>query len=177
MWSAWCPYIYYVYKEICDLAYEGSNLPQVVATEFIASVQAETPVTQRSPCYSAVSASLTNPLPDCSNYSQFCHTHYLILHRHFIKPFCWRLILHCLQHFTAESSWELMSLEEYRRWGSWTTSRGKWWYSSSSSSNCHLNSLLFLSLFFLSLLPFLILSLLPFLTIPFSSDQLSVLLR
>ena len=29
---------------------------------------AETPVTQRSPCYSAVSTSLTNPLPDCS-----CH--------------------------------------------------------------------------------------------------------
>ena len=39
----------------------------------------ETPVTQRSPCYSAVSSSLTNPLPDCSNYSPFCHTHYLIL--------------------------------------------------------------------------------------------------
>ena len=40
---------------------------------------AETPVTQRSPCYSAVSSSLMNPLPDCSNYSPFCHTHYLIL--------------------------------------------------------------------------------------------------
>ena len=37
---------------------------------------AETPVTQRSPCYSAVSSSLTNPLPDCSH---FAHTHYLIL--------------------------------------------------------------------------------------------------
>ena len=32
---------------------------------------AETPVTQRSPCYSAVSSSLTNPLPDCFNYSPF----------------------------------------------------------------------------------------------------------
>ena len=32
---------------------------------------AETLVTQRSPCYSAVSASLTNPLPDCYNYSPF----------------------------------------------------------------------------------------------------------
>ena len=29
---------------------------------------AKTPVTQRSPCYSVVSA-LLNPLPDCSNYS------------------------------------------------------------------------------------------------------------
>ena len=37
---------------------------------------AETPVTQRSPCYSAVSTSLTNPLPDCSNYSPFSpHPH------------------------------------------------------------------------------------------------------
>ena len=39
----------------------------------------ETPVTQRSPCYSAVSSSLINPFPDCSNYLPFCHTHYLIL--------------------------------------------------------------------------------------------------
>ena len=34
---------------------------------------AETPVTQHSPCYSAVSSSLTNPLTACSNYSPFCH--------------------------------------------------------------------------------------------------------
>ena len=40
---------------------------------------AETPVTQRSPYYSAVSSSLMNPLPDYSNYSPFCHTHFLIL--------------------------------------------------------------------------------------------------
>ena len=40
---------------------------------------AETPVTQHSPCYSVVSSSLIIPLPDCSNYSLFCHTHYLIL--------------------------------------------------------------------------------------------------
>ena len=32
---------------------------------------AETPVTQHSPFYSAVSASLTNPLPDCSNIRHF----------------------------------------------------------------------------------------------------------
>ena len=42
---------------------------------------AKTPVTQHSPCYSAVSASLVKPSPDCSNYSPFCHT--LILR----KPF------------------------------------------------------------------------------------------
>ena len=33
---------------------------------------AETPVPQCSPCYSAVSAALTNPLPDYSNYSPLC---------------------------------------------------------------------------------------------------------
>ena len=65
---------------------------------------AETLVTQRSTCYSAVSALLTNSLPDCYNYSPFCHTHYLILQintlqvlraRPFTKPLCWRLILRC----------------------------------------------------------------------------------
>ena len=38
---------------------------------------AKTPVTQHSPCYSTVSALLINPLPDHSNYSPLCHTHYL----------------------------------------------------------------------------------------------------
>ena len=51
-----------------------------------------------------VSASLTNPLPDCYNYSLFCHTHYLIIWintslvswaRTFTKQLCWRLTLHC----------------------------------------------------------------------------------
>ena len=37
----------------------------------------KTPVTQRSPCYSAVSALLMNPLQDHSNYSPLCHNHYL----------------------------------------------------------------------------------------------------
>ena len=36
-------------------------------------------MTQHSPCYSAVSSSLTNFLPDCSNYSPFWHTHYHVL--------------------------------------------------------------------------------------------------
>ena len=39
---------------------------------------AETPVTQHSPYYFAVSSSLTNPSPHRSNYLPFCHTHYLI---------------------------------------------------------------------------------------------------
>ena len=82
---------------------------------------AETPVTQRSPCYSAVFSSLTNSLPDCSNYSPFCHTHYLTLQPFtslfrpdpFTKSLCWRIFT-LLQRFTAESSRELMSSEEYR---------------------------------------------------------------
>ena len=37
----------------------------------------KTPVTQRSPCYSAVSALLTNPLPDHSNYSPLLPHPYL----------------------------------------------------------------------------------------------------
>ena len=48
---------------------------------------AETPVTPRSPCYSAVSSSLMNPLPDCSNYSPFCHTHYLTPDQYFCSLF------------------------------------------------------------------------------------------
>ena len=68
-----------------------------------APVLAETPVSQCSHCYSAVSASLTNPSPDISNYSPFCHTHYLILRintslvlwaRLFTK-LLWKLILQC----------------------------------------------------------------------------------
>ena len=37
----------------------------------------KTPVTQRSPCYSAVSALLRNPLPDHSNYSPLLPHPYL----------------------------------------------------------------------------------------------------
>ena len=64
----------------------------------------ETPVTQHSPCYSAVSSTLTNTLPDCSNYLPFCHTHYFTPDQYFTslcrldpftKPLRWRLILHC----------------------------------------------------------------------------------
>ena len=48
---------------------------------------AKTPVTQRSPCYSAVSALLKNPLPDHSNYSPFCHPHYLTPDQYFTSLF------------------------------------------------------------------------------------------
>ena len=60
---------------------------------------AETPVTQRSPCYSAVFSSLMSPLPDCSNYSPFHHTHYLILR---IVSSDQILYQAALQHFTAQ---------------------------------------------------------------------------
>ena len=48
---------------------------------------AKTPVTQCSPCYSAVSALLVNPLPDRSNYSPPCHTHYLTPDQYFTSLF------------------------------------------------------------------------------------------
>ena len=47
----------------------------------------KTPVTQRSPCYSAVCALLRNPLPDRSNYSPLCHTHYLTPDQYFTSLF------------------------------------------------------------------------------------------
>ena len=81
----------------------------------------KTPVTQRSPCYSAVSAMLMNPLPDRSNYSPLCHTHYLTPDQYFIVSSgqtlyhaSWKLILQSslLQRFTAESSRGTQCLEE-----------------------------------------------------------------
>ena len=77
----------------------------------------KTPVTQRSPCYSAVSALLMNPLPDRSNYSPLCHTQLPHSHQRIntslvssgqtlYQAASWRLILQSsmLQRFTAESS-------------------------------------------------------------------------
>ena len=58
-------------------------------------------MTQYSPCYSVLSALLHEPLPDSSNYSTFCHIHYL-----FAGSFT-------AADFTAEFSRELMSLDEY----------------------------------------------------------------
>ena len=62
-----------------------------VETEFsqkiISPRAGKIPVTQRSPCYSAVSVLLINPLPDRSNYSPLCHTHYLTLDQYFTRLF------------------------------------------------------------------------------------------
>ena len=82
----------------------------------------KTPVTQHSPCYSAVSALLMNPLPDRSNYSPLYHTHYLtpgsIRHSFFrLDPLPSRELetntskLNAAA-FTAESSWELSALRK-----------------------------------------------------------------
>ena len=85
---------------------------------------AETLVIQHSRCYSVVSSSLKNPLPDCSNYSPFSLIHYLTLRP---DQYCTSLFgpdplpsrsageySHwLLQRFTVkcESSRELMSAE------------------------------------------------------------------
>ena len=71
----------------------------------------KTPVTQRSPCYSA--------LPDRSNYSPLCHTHYFTPDQvssgqTLYQAASWRLILQSsmLQLFTAESRRELCALRK-----------------------------------------------------------------
>ena len=96
-----------------------------VATDFSPKISnpssGETPVTQRSPCYSAVSALLMNPLPDRSNYSPLCHTHYLTPDQYFIVSSgqtlyhaSWRLILQSslLQRFMQNLVWELSALRK-----------------------------------------------------------------
>ena len=74
----------------------------------------KTPVTQRSPCYSAVSALLINRLPDRSNYSPLCHTHCLTLDQYFTSLFrpdpLPTFKVHCCS--TAESSRELSALRK-----------------------------------------------------------------
>ena len=85
------------------------------------TVLEEYPVSQHSPCYSAVSSSLANSLPDCSNYSPFATLTTLLSGRintslvssGQTKPLRWRIFTSLLQRFTAESSRELMSSEEY----------------------------------------------------------------
>ena len=123
---------------------------------------AETLVIHRNPCYSTVSASLTNLLPDCSNYSPFSHTHYLILWINTslvsqTRPLTCRLNTSLLQRFTAELSRELKSLEEYcsclEEAEQQVEASGD---SSSSSSNCHpLCLLLFSLILYLLSAPFL----------------------
>ena len=82
----------------------------------------KTPVTQRSPCYSAVSALLMNPLPDRSNYLPFAtpttslriNTSLVSSGQTVYQAASWRLILQSsmLQRFTAESSRELSALRK-----------------------------------------------------------------
>ena len=82
---------------------------------------------QHSPCYSAVTSSLTNPLSDCSNYSPFCHTHYLTPDQYFTSLFGpdplptalpWIIILHCcsalLQNLVGNSG-EMRTLNNKQR--------------------------------------------------------------
>ena len=57
---------------------------------------AETPVTQRSPCYSALSASLMNFLPFATSTTSFrINTSLVSRARPFTKPLRWRLLVHC----------------------------------------------------------------------------------
>ena len=124
----------------------------------------KTLVTQRSPCYSAVSALLVNPLPDRSNYSPFCHTHYLTPDLYFIvssgqtlyQAANWRLILQSslLQRFTAESSRELSALRKLNN-------KQRQVSMFLLKFLIHFPFVYFLSISILSLLPFSILSLLP----------------
>ena len=132
----------------------------------------KTPVTQRRPCYSAVSALLMNPLPDRSNYSPLCHTHYLtparprcvmpgsILHqaRPFTKPRAGDYILQrqssLLQRSTAESSRELSALRKLNN-------KQRQVSMFLLKFLIHFPFVSFLSISILSLLPFSILSLLP----------------
>ena len=122
---------------------------------------AETPVTQRSPCYSAVSSSLTNPLP------VICHlatpttslriiTSLVFSGQTFYQPLRWRLILHCcsalLQNLVGKSG-ETRCLEEDEQ------------HAEASVDVPYpllqiVNLVPFLSISILSLLPFSILSLL-----------------
>ena len=137
----------------------------------------KTPDIQRSPCYSAVSALLRNPLPDCSNCSPLLplplpHSG-LSINTSLVSsgqtlyqaaPLETSNTIYAntslLLRFTAESS------REFRRnavpWGSWTTSRGKCRCSPLQIVNSVPFCLFSLYLYPLSA-PFSILSLLPFL--------------
>ena len=126
----------------------------------------KTPVTQLSPCYSAVSALFINPLPDRSNYSPLCHTHYLTPDKYFTSLFSqtlyqaasWRLILQSsiLQRFTAESSRELSALRRLNN-----KQRQVSMFLILLKLLTQFPFVSFLSIAILSLLPFSIFSLLP----------------
>ena len=112
-----CHQFFFIIERTRDLIYL-----KFVATDF-SPVLVKIPVTHRSPCYSAVSSLLMNPLPDRSNYSPLCHTHYLTppdqnftsLFRPDPVPILQlETILQSsmLQRFTAESSRELSALRK-----------------------------------------------------------------
>ena len=83
-------YIYVIKKIVIERTRDLIYL-KFVATDFspkiINPMLVKTPVTQRSPCYSVVSAFLMNPLPYCSNNSPLCHTHYLTPDQYFTSLF------------------------------------------------------------------------------------------
>ena len=140
----------------------------------------KTPVTQCSPCYSAVSALLMNPLPDHSNYSPLCHTHYLTPDQYFIvssgqtlyQATSWRQILQSslLQRFTAESSRELCALRKLNN-------KQRQVSMFLMKFLIHFPFVSFLAISILSLLPFSILILLLSPIPSFSSDQFFVLIK
>ena len=134
-------------------------------------------MTQHSPCYSAFSSSLMNPLPYCSNYPHLLprspdqYFTKSLRARPFTKPLRWRLTA------TQEKHSALRKLNNKQR-------QKMLLLLLLFKLSSQFPFVSFLSISILSLLPFSILSLLPFLispslsTIPsFSSDQFFVLLR
>ena len=141
---------------------------------------AKTPVTQRSPCYSAVSALLINPLPDRSNYSPLCHIHYLTPDQYFTSlfrpdPLPSRELetntfkVHCCSALLQNLSRELSALRKLNN----KQRQVSMFLILLFKLLTQFLFVSFLSISILSLLPFSILSLLP----SFSSDQFFVFLR
>ena len=108
-----------MYKKIVIEGIKDLIYLKFVATEFFPKVISpsadETLVTQRSPCYSAVPALLTNPLPDRSNYSPLLPHLYLTPDQYINSLYGTNLLpsrsagnyTSLLQRFTAESRREL----------------------------------------------------------------------
>ena len=120
---------------------------------------AKTSVTQRSPCYSAVSALLMNPFLDHSNYLPLCHTHYLNTSlvssgQTLYQAASWRLMTSKFTAAAAESSLELSALRKLNN-----KQRQVSMFLFKFLAQFPFVS--FLSISILSLLPFSILSLLP----------------
>ena len=82
-------YLYiYIYIRSCHKKIVIKRTRDLIYLKFVAAdFSLKTPVTQRSPCNSAESALLMNPLPDRSNYSPLSHTHYLTPDQFFTSLF------------------------------------------------------------------------------------------